>query len=198
LFVRKHILPVLFILSLLVSGCSLNTEALGEWMDALSATIEVTEDSTAEESESVITEAVTVVYVIDGDTIWVENDRGERLKIRIIGVDAPETEKQDREGEPFAQEAFEFASQTLSDRIVYLERDVSDTDQYGRLLRYVWLENPSEDDAEAFNQSNFSALLVRGGYARVVAYGEDTRYESRLRDLERLARQDHIGIWEYS
>lgn len=167
-------------------------------MDALSATIEVTEDSTAGESESVITEAVTVVYVIDGDTIWVENDRGERLKIRIIGVDAPETEKQDREGEPFAQEAFEFASQTLSDRIVYLERDVSDTDQYGRLLRYVWLENPSEDDAEAFNQSNFSALLVRGGYARVVAYGEDTRYESRLRDLERLARQDHIGIWEYS
>ena len=149
-------------------------------------------------ADAPVTEPFTVVRVVDGDTIWVEDDQGEQYKVRIIGVDAPETEKEDQEGEPFAQEAFVFAKETLSDRVVYLEIDVSDTDQYGRLLRYVWLEEPLDANEDTFERLNFSAFLIRGGYARVVAYGEDTRYETELRALEKLAREDHLGMWAYS
>ena len=47
-------------------------------------------------------------------------------------------------------------------------------------------------------QTASHVFLIRGGYARVVAYGEDTRYESELRALEKLARGDRLGMWTYS
>ncbi len=204
-----------FVSVLLVSslfGCSLSAE---EWIDALNQLTPVItseEAQTGDPDESVddetdpdgqvsgapVTEAFTVTYVVDGDTIWVKDEAGEKYKVRIIGVDAPETEKEDQEGEPFAEEAFAFAKETLSDRVVYLERDVSDTDQYDRLLRYVWLEEPDDGEQETFERLNFSAILIRGGYARVVAYGEDTRYETELRALEKRARNDRLGMWAYS
>ncbi|MBN1891374.1 MAG: thermonuclease family protein [Clostridiales bacterium] len=212
-FFKRRLVAIL-VMTLLItvntSACSYSPEdlldALAQFSsaedfssDTISSSVdEDTSDSSELNAIAPITEAFTVVHVVDGDTIWVEDDQGERFKIRIIGVDAPETEKYDQEGEPFAQEAFNFAKQVLSNRIVYLERDVSDTDQYDRLLRYVWLEKPDDGAASTFEQLNFSALLVRGGYARVVAYGDDTRYESELRALEKLAKSDHLGIWAYS
>ncbi|MBN1775536.1 MAG: thermonuclease family protein [Clostridiales bacterium] len=204
---------VISLLTWSLSGCSFSTEDLIDALNQLSAGMTSVADAPddsdiLDDDESVqdasltadapVTEPFTVVRVVDGDTIWVEDDQGEQYKIRIIGVDAPETEKEDQEGEPFAEEAYAFAKETLSDRVVYLERDVSDTDQYGRLLRYVWLGEPAGGDQETFERLNFSAILVRGGYARVVAYGEDTRYESELRALEKLARGDRLGMWAYS
>jgi micrococcal nuclease len=204
---------VISLLTWSLSGCSFSAENLIDALNQLSAGMTSVADAPddsdiLDDDESVqdasltadapVTEPFTVVRVVDGDTIWVEDDRGEQYKIRIIGVDAPETEKEDQEGEPFAEEAYAFAKETLSDRVVYLERDVSDTDQYGRLLRYVWLEKPADGDQETFERLNFSAILIRGGYARVVAYGEDTRYESELRALEKLARGDRLGMWAYS
>ena len=211
---RIGLIAALFtVAAMILSGCTFSAE---DFIDALNQIVSdpsaVTEDSpepntSGNESdggkgtfaaEAPVTEPFTVIRVVDGDTIWVVDDEGNDYKVRIIGVDAPETEKENQAGEPFAEEAFDFAKHTLSGRIVYLERDVSDTDQYNRLLRYVWLEEPVDGDEETFECLNFSALLVRGGYARVVAYGEDTRYESELRALENLASKDGLGMWTYS
>ena len=204
---------VIVLLTWSLSGCSFSADDFIDALNQLSPATTFTSDDTIKSEESdhetgeqnessatdaPVTEPFTVVRVVDGDTIWVEDDQGEQYKVRIIGVDAPETEKEDQEGEPFAQEAFALAKETLSDRVVYLETDVSDTDQYGRLLRYVWLEKPTDKDQDTFERLNFSAILIRGGYARVVAYGEDTRYETELRALEKLARGDGLGMWAYS
>lgn len=206
MFVRA---VITLIAGIILSGCSVSAEelvdVLNQWAEAQSS---FAADPTSGKgavssneglsSDAPVTNPFTVTRVVDGDTIWVEDDHGEKFKVRIIGVDAPETEKEDQDGEPFAEEAYAFAQQTLSNRIVYLERDVSDVDQYDRLLRYVWLDKPANGDKETFERLNFSALLIRGGYARAVAYGEDTRYESELRALERLARTDNLGMWAYS
>lgn len=146
-------------------------------------------------SDAPVTEKVTVERVVDGDTIWVKDSSGTEYKVRIIGVDAPETEKENQEGEFFAWEATQFAEQVLLDKEIYLERDVSDTDKYGRYLRYVWLEEPQNGDSDTVLLYNFSALLIRGGYACFVAIGDDTKYEAVLSDAELLAVSDKLGMW---
>ncbi|MBU2535160.1 MAG: thermonuclease family protein [Chloroflexi bacterium] len=103
-----------------------------------------------------LTEA-TVVRVIDGDTI--EVDIGGRLyKVRYSGIDTPEV------GQPGAEEATAFNAQLVSGKTVYLEKDVSETDRYGRLLRYVWTE-----------EGMVNAILVANGYAQVSTYPPDVK-----------------------
>lgn len=154
----------------------------------------VSQSATFDE-DAPVTEKVTVESVVDGDTIWVRDADHNRLKIRIIGVDAPETPKPDNSGEPFAEEAQAFAEICLDGQVIYLERDVSDKDQYGRLLRYVWLDQPTDNDVSTFEKLNFSALLVRGGYANVVVYGDDDKYYDALKVLEGMAKADLLGMW---
>lgn len=157
----------------------------------------LTSESDTESSESPILEKCTVIRIVDGDTVWVENKYGERMKVRIIGVDAPETQKEDQIGEYYAAEATQFAEDTLLNKIIYLEKDVSETDKYDRLLRYIWLEKVTDTNEETIMESNFSALLIRNGYAEFVLIGDDGKYEIVLRTAENLAIDDLLGIWEY-
>ncbi|MDW8060689.1 MAG: thermonuclease family protein, partial [Thermomicrobium sp.] len=72
----------------------------------------------------------------------------------------------------------------LARREVALERDVSETDRYGRLLRYVWI-----------GPYLFNELLVREGYAGVATYPPDVKYTWRFREAERVAREERAGLW---
>ena len=88
-----------------------------------------------------IIEQFTKAYVsriIDGDTIEVTID-SKKYKVRFIGIDCPEYTSKI---EYYGKESTEYTSSILSNTYVFLEKDVSETDQYGRLLRYVWLEVP--------------------------------------------------------
>jgi micrococcal nuclease len=71
---------------------------------------------------------------------------------------------------------------------VLLERDVSETDRYGRLLRYVWLEHP--DGRRMLNYE-----LVAQGYAQVVTYPPDVKYADVFVQLQREAREQRRGLW---
>lgn len=190
----RHIRTIFLLLLclLFISGCDLDDLLFAEMTES---SISESAQSDALSSAAPDTEKVTVERVVDGDTIWVQDSSGAEYKVRIIGVDAPETEKENQEGEFFAEEATRFAEQILLDKDVYLERDVSDTDKYGRYLRYVWLEEPQSDDDETVLLYNFSALLIRGGYACFVAIGDDTKYESALSDAELSAISDNLGMW---
>lgn len=122
-----------------------------------------------------------VVSVVDGDTVRVEVD-GQVLRLRYIGIDAPER------GTPYADQATAANARLVAGRRVLLERDVSDTDRFDRLLRYVWVER--DGSWVLVNRE-----LVRLGLAVARRYPPDTGRHQDLEDAEREARQAGSGIW---
>lgn len=138
-----------------------------------------------------------VVDVIDGDTIVVQWLAGPRLpstRVRLIGVDAPAVGKQ---AEPYGQQAAGFTRKHLKGKVVWLEKDVSEKDKYGRALRYVWLSQPpAKPSASVARKHMFNARLVAEGYARVWTVPPDVRYASLFLALEREARTAKKGFWK--
>lgn len=80
-----------------------------------------------------------VIRVVDGDTVYVRVNSGREEKVRVSGVDTPESTT--RVG-PYGKEATTYTKKRLSGRTVYLELGVGKRDKYGRLLSYVWLGPP--------------------------------------------------------
>ena len=118
-----------------------------------------------------------VIQVIDGDTIIIEGG----YRVRYIGIDAPEIHPQ---LEAFGMEAWQANRRLVEGKEVRLERDVSETDKYGRLLRYVWVDDVLVE-----------AELVRQGLARAKAYPPDTKYQGYLERMETEAKLASRGIW---
>jgi micrococcal nuclease len=124
-----------------------------------------------------------VSRVIDGDTIEVEIG-GQEYTVRYIGVNTPETVDPRRPVECFGREASDFNQKLVLRKTVGLEIDVSETDAFGRLLRYVWL------DGDMVN-----ATLVREGYAQAAAYPPDVKYQDVFLELQAEAAATGRGLW---
>lgn len=127
-------------------------------------------------------EPASVVRVVDGDTLIIDRGRGDE-RLRLIGIDAPESVHPDAvRNTAEGKTASEHLKETLpKGSVVWLQRDVSDTDRYGRLLRYVWLEKP--DDTGSFSEVSdkmLNAALVAEGYAEPKDYPPDTMYSDML------------------
>lgn len=133
------------------------------------------------------TERARVVRVVDGDTIVVDRGRGEE-RLRYIGVDTPESVDPRQPVEWLGREAAEANRLLVEGREVTLERDVSERDQFDRLLRYVWLR----DDGDWLL---VNLELVRRGFAQVVTYPPDVRHVDRLLDAQDEAREGAVGLW---
>ncbi|WP_242822380.1 thermonuclease family protein [Thermaerobacter marianensis] len=137
-----------------------------------------------------------VVHVVDGDTIDVEPLAGAPLpatRVRLIGVNTPEIHG---DVEPYGPEAARFTQRRLTGKTVWLEKDVSETDRYGRALRYVWLVAPPAEPTEAeIRKGMFNAILVLEGYAQVATYPPDVRYAELFVRFQREARQAERGLW---
>ena len=118
-----------------------------------------------------------VIQVIDGDTIAIEGN----YRVRYIGIDTPEVHPAP---EAYGMEAWEANRELVAGKEVRLEPDVSETDKYGRLLRYVFV-----DDIFV------NAELVRQGLAEAKAYPPDTKYQDYLEQLESEARESGRGMW---
>jgi micrococcal nuclease len=127
---------------------------------------------------------VQVTNVVDGDTIDVLID-GQEYRVRYIGVDTPETVHPTRGEEPYGREASGYNKNLVENQTVFLEKDVSETDQFGRLLRYVWLNE----------ETMVNALLVAEGYAQVTTVPPDVKHVELFLELERVAREDALGLW---
>ncbi len=121
-----------------------------------------------------------MLHIVDGDTIQVSIG-GRTQAVRYIGIDAPEDT---REHEPFGPEATALNRMLVEGKTVRLEKDVSETDQFGRLLRYVYVGN-----------TMVNAELVGAGLAESRDYPPDTRRQQMLDALEREARAAKRGMW---
>lgn len=127
-----------------------------------------------------------VEKIVDGDTLDVKPAAGgETMRIRLIGIDAPESVNPD---DSKNTEAGREASAWLKDGLpkgtrVWLVKDVSDTDKYGRYLRYVWISDPSEADADPAKDM-LNALIVANGHAVAKDFPPDTAYSQLFHSLE--------------
>jgi micrococcal nuclease len=124
-----------------------------------------------------------VVNVVDGDTIDVRID-GNEYRVRYIGIDTPETVDPRRPVGCFGREASERNRELVGGQTVGLERDVSETDDFGRLLRYVWL-----------GERMVNATLVEEGYALAATYPPDVRHAGLFAELQSEAREAGRGLW---
>jgi micrococcal nuclease len=125
-------------------------------------------------------ETVLVTRVIDGDTIEIEGGQ----KIRYIGIDTPESKHPSKPIQCFSKEATERNRQLVEGKQIQIEKDVNETDRYGRLLRYVYI------DDEMINQK-----LVAEGFAKASAYPPDVKYQELFNEAQRLAEQQSLGLW---
>jgi micrococcal nuclease len=125
-----------------------------------------------------------VVKVIDGDTIDVELD-GQRVRVRYIGINTPETKHPTKGREPCGREASAANRQLVEGQTVRLELDVRHWDRYQRLLAYVYVGDVM-----------VNAELVRQGYAQVATFPPNVRYQSQFIDLQRAAREEKAGCWK--
>lgn len=126
-----------------------------------------------------------VSKVTDGDTIELSNGQ----KVRFVGIDTPETVDPRRPVGCFGKEASSENKKLLEGKEVILVSDVSETDKYNRLLRYVYL--PLPDGSLLF----VNDYLVRAGFARVYTYPPDVKFNAQFLQAEREARSENRGLW---
>lgn len=136
------------------------------------------------------TQEAIVTYIVDGDTIHVEMG-GQEYRVRYIGIDAPEIAHDTNPGERLGPEATQANADLVEGERVILEKDTSDTDQFGRLLRYVWLY--STDSLPWWTMVDLE--LAKEGMADVKRYPPDTYWQSALQQAESNAREAGLGIW---
>ena len=133
------------------------------------------------ETPSVETELKKVTQVIDGDTIEIEGG----AKIRYVGINTPETNHPSLGKECYGEQAKEANKLLVEGQMVRLEKDVSETDRYGRLLRYVYVGDIFVND-----------YLVREGFAFASSYPPDVRHQERFTEAQREALEKERGFWQ--
>ncbi len=125
-------------------------------------------------------DSAVVKRVIDGDTVELESGQ----TLRYIGMDTPETHHPLKGQECFGQEASQRNRELVEGKLVRLEKDISETDRYGRLLRYVWV------DDRLINQQ-----LVEEGFALAASFPPDIAKQDIFRQAELTAKNQTHGLW---
>jgi micrococcal nuclease len=175
IFISSILINLLFITLVFTSNNKeIDTQNLN---DEQKQAIEVNQSPNPNDVAGVSQEKFLVKKVIDGDTITLDNGK----VVRYIGIDTPELSP---EKECFSREATEKNRELVEGKMVSLEKDVSETDRYGRLLRYVYS-----------GQVFINDYLVREGYAKVSTYPPDVKYQQGFIQAEKQAREEKKGLW---
>jgi micrococcal nuclease len=124
---------------------------------------------------------VRVARVVDGDTIELANGQ----KVRYLGMDTPETVNPKKPVQCFGKEASNYNKNLVGGQYVRLVRDVEDKDKYGRLLRYVYME-----DGTFVNLT-----LVTQGYAYAYTYPPNVAHAKEFVAAQAQARTEKLGLW---
>lgn len=128
----------------------------------------------------------TVARVVDGDTI-VADVRGTKERVRLIGIDTPESVKPDSPVECFGKEASAHAKELLPEGTpVLLVLDTEERDRYGRLLAYVY---------RAEDRRFINLAMVEDGYANQYTFPPNVAHAEEFRAAASKARSEGIGLW---
>ncbi|MDY6931694.1 MAG: thermonuclease family protein [Halobacteriota archaeon] len=158
---------------LLIMGITMFSGCIEEEEGVLTETQQMTPSPTLTQDRSF----ATVIDVIDGDTVRLQNGD----KVRLLGINTPE------KGQPYYEEATDKLKELVEGREVLLEGDSEDKDKYERLLRYIYVED-----------TFVNLELVRGGYANVYIMSPNTKYSDELIEAEEGAKNAGKGLWQQS
>lgn len=126
-----------------------------------------------------------VIRVVDGDTIVISY-LGKEEKVRLIGVDTPESVHSDAsKNTPYGKIASDYTKAQLTDKTIQLEFDVQERDKYGRLLAYVYV------DGKMYNKT-----LLEEGHAKVATFPPNVKYAEEFQRLEQQAQKEQVGMWQ--
>lgn len=132
----------------------------------------------------------TVTHVVDGDTIDVEIG-GRTERVRLIGIDTPETKKPNAPIECYGPEASAFTASLLPiGTEVLIERDVVGRDDYGRLLGYVHLL-----DGDGAPTTFVNVAIVEQGFARPLTIEPNSTFAREFADAAHRAERSDLGLW---
>ncbi len=129
-----------------------------------------------------------VMRDVDGDTVVVKLDTGEEAKIRLLGVDTPESVDPRKPVQCFGKEASKHTKALLEGKRIRLEEDpqADNVDKYGRLLRNILMEDGTD----------FNASLVRDGYAHAyLSFPLNQKRKVQLANLQKEAQAAERGLW---
>lgn len=153
--------------------------------EALGATVGWEGNSSTITISSAVKKKIAIDRVVDGDTVEVSWD-GKTEKIRLIGVDTPESVHPDAaQNNELGKTASEYSKKQLEGRTVLVEVDVEERDKYGRILGYAYFE-----DGTFYN-----GKLVADGYAKVATYPPNVRWVELFKHLQTDARESIRGFW---
>lgn len=131
------------------------------------------------------TKLYTVKKVVDGDTIVVDFN-GTDEKVRLIGVDTPESVHKDKsKNVKEGKIASNYTKAKLENKQVELEFDIQQKDKYGRLLAYVYI------DGNMVNK-----MLLEDGMAKLATYPPNVKYVEEFKKIQAQARQKNVGFWD--
>jgi len=140
----------------------------------------ITISSSPETVASDSAEIAVVQRVVDGDTIELSDGR----KVRYIGVDTPELHHPTKSVQCFGKEAMEKNKELVEGKEIQMKKDVSETDRYKRLLRYVWIGDVFVNE-----------YLAREGFAHQATFPPDVKYVDQFKIAAEDARVNNKGLW---
>ena len=109
----------------------------------------------------------------------------DKSRVRLIGIDTPELKTRTSPQQCFSQEAQKITQGLIENQTVELEKDISETDKYGRLLRYIYIEDVFVND-----------FLLRWGFAKLDLIPPDLKYGREFKDAEKEAKENRRGLWK--
>jgi micrococcal nuclease len=143
---------------------------------------------------------VKFVRTVDGDTIIVTDENGEDKRVRMIGIDTPESVAAEEErNNEYGVMASDYTKKLLEDSgTLYLEYDIDADDQYDRILAYVWLDDVDDTfDEENIENSMVNAIIVKNGYGVAKRYEPTVSHDDSLQALMKNAMDNETGLWKY-
>jgi len=156
--------------------------------DEVAILASTTDHTEIAESKAIVTNnnLYSVTNVVDGDTIDVSID-GKVERLRLIGINTPETVDPRKPVECFGVEASQKAKSLLTGKKVYLENDITqgELDKYNRLLRYVFLEDGT----------SFNLMMIKEGYAYEYTYDIPYKYQTEFKNAQKEAMASKAGLW---
>lgn len=194
----KKVLTFLLCVALIV-GIGFACRNLHEAKPVESTTVTATVSQQTSQN-STQTEKATVVRVVDGDTLVTSNASGQEQKVRLIGVNTPESVSSDEtkncaEG----KEASAYTKSVLTPgKTVYLEYDAGRTDKYGRTLAYVWLDNSANTTSlNELSSHMFNAMLLAKGFANTMEIEPNVKYALSFEIIKQQAQNNQVGFWSH-